>query len=52
MFLCPNYMNRLAMPCVLWVTHPLGILADSTLEILATSAMLSYGKPAVENLQA
>ncbi len=44
-------MNWLAMPCVLWVTHTLGVLANPTLEVLASSVMLSDGETAVEYLK-
>ena len=48
----PNYMNLLAMSCMGRVTHPSGVLTNSPLEVLATSAMLSDGETAVENLKA
>ena len=40
------------MSCMGWVTHARGVLANPTLEVLATSAMLSDGESAVENLKA
>ena len=45
-------MNLLAMTRMGWVAHASGVLANPTLEILATSAMLSDGESAVENLKA
>tara|TARA_B100001123_G_scaffold137922_1_gene160226 strand:+ start:1814 stop:1969 length:156 start_codon:yes stop_codon:yes gene_type:complete len=48
----PNYMNLLAMSCMVGVAHPVGILTDSTLEILATPKVLSDTETAVENFKA
>tara|TARA_Y100000310_G_C20584004_1_gene764473 strand:- start:331 stop:462 length:132 start_codon:yes stop_codon:yes gene_type:complete len=43
-------MDCFAVCGMVGVTHASRILADPTLEVLATSAMLSDGETAVENL--
>ena len=48
----PNYMNFLAMSCMVGVAHPVGVLTNSPLEILALSEVSCDCETAVENLKA
>ena len=45
-------MDGFAVSSMRWVAHTLGVLANPTLEVLATSAMLGDVETAVENLKA
>ena len=47
----PNHMDRFAVSCVVGTAHGRGVLANPTLEVLATSAMLGDVETAVEYLE-
>jgi len=45
-------MDGLAVSCMGWVTHPIGVLTDSPFEVTALPVVLSDLETAVENLKA